>query len=627
MVNVSLSGAVSGLDTASLITSLVQAQNNQQALLKTQQKAQQTAADTMGKISTALTAAGGLAGTLAKTSTWVGTTATSSSTSVTAAAVATATGSATGSTGGSLTFDVARLAAGHALVSSGTVSSTSAVVAGSGTLTLTTGTGTTDIAVGGGTLTEVVTAINGAGKGVTAAAVQTSPGQYRLQLTATTSGAASEFAVTGLDGFAGLDVLTQASDAALRIGGNPDTAYEIVSPTNTFTGVLLGVALTVSKVETGVTVQRKVDGSAVADQVAKLVDAVNGVLSQIGTATSYNATTRSGGPLMGDATVRAVQQQLLETISSAGAAGVRLTRDGKATFDREAFLTAFAADPAKVKAAFGAGATFAPGAGISGSIALSSSTTATAPGTYAVEVTQRAAREQWSLPAASFGQGSTVTLTRGSTTVSFTVPAEAGATEVAAGLSRQATAAGFGVGAAADAGGDLVLTADASGSAGAFTLTVDGAPAGTQTTAGADTAGTIDGQAATGVGDLLTLPKGTGGAVGLALDTSGLAASDIGGAVGSVTYTPGLASALSRMVDGYTATNTGALSAAAKGRQSSVTTLQGQIEDWDRRLAAYRSLLTRQFTAMETAIATLKSQTSSISALVNASTASSSSSS
>ena len=44
-------------------------------------------------------------------------------------------------------------------------------------------------------------------------------------------------------------------------------------------------------------------------------------------------------------------------------------------------------------------------------------------------------------------------------------------------------------------------------------------------------------------------------------------------------------------------------------------TLQAQIDDWDTRLADYRAQLTTQFTAMETALAALKSQTSSLAGL------------
>jgi flagellar hook-associated protein 2 len=147
--------------------------------------------------------------------------------------------------------------------------------------------------------------------------------------------------------------------------------------------------------------------------------------------------------------------------------------------------------------------------------------------------------------------------------------------------------------------------------------------------AGADAQGTIDGQPATGIGDVLSLRTGTGGAVGLSLDTSGLTDADIaltGGAVGNVTYTPGLARQLATLSDQATAASTGTLSSAQQGRQSGIKTLQDQIDEWDRRLAAYRASLTTQFTAMETALASLKSQTTSLAGLGASSSSSSSSS-
>ncbi len=619
MSNMTISGAVSGIDTATIINQLVALQTNQQTLLKRQQSTQQSAADALGKLATALNGVGTLAGNLAKTSTWAGSMATSTSTSVTP--------TSTGTAAGALTFDVTALAAAHAVVSTDAVASTGAVVA-SGPVTLTASDGsTTELEVGGGTLAEVVKAINAAGKGVVATAVQTSPGQYRLQVASTTTGAGSEFTLDGLDGFTGMDVLTQGSDAKIRVGSVPAAAYEISSATNTFADVVKGMSFTVSKLEAGVTVRATVDGTAVAGQVSKLVDAVNAALSQISTATAWNATTKSGGPLLGDSAVRSLQQRLLSTVSGAGAPGVRLTRDGTLTFDQAAFVKAFAADPDKVKGAFGATTAFEPDPSVSGQVAFSSSTSATRPGTYAVEVYAKATTEQWSLPAGSFDVGNVVQIFSGDTTVTYTVQVGDGPDEVAAGISRAAAAAGVGVTATADVDGNLLFAASAAGSRGAFSADIDDLGLGSQDVAGADAEGTIDGQPATGIGDVLSLPTGTGGAVGLAVDTSGITEDDIGltaGAVGSVTYTPGLARQLATLADLAAAPGTGTLTSAQKGRQSGITSLQDQIEDWDRRLAAYRATLLAQFTAMETAIATLKSQTRSIASLGSNSSSSSS---
>ena len=616
MSTLTVSGAVSNIDTASLINSLVAAQSNQQTLLKNQQSTQQTAADALTKLTAALSTAGGLAGTLAKTSAWVGTSVTSTSSSVTT--------TATGTTSGSLTFDVTALAAAHALVSAESVGSTGAVVA-SGPVTLTAADGTaTQISVGSGSLSDVVAGINAAGKGVLATAVQTSPGQYRLQVASTTPGASSSFTLDGVDGFTGMNVLTQGADAAITVGSDPATAYSITSSSNTFSGVVPGLSFTVGKVEPGVTVRATVDGTQVAGQVSKLVDAVNAALAQISSTTAYDATKKTAGPLMGDPTVRSVQQQLLNLVSGAGAAGVSLTRDGTVTFDQTAFLSAFAADPAKVKAAFGATSTFTPAAGVSGSVGYSSSTSATKTGTYAVHVDSLATREQWTLGAA-FADGQVVGLQRGTTVAGYTVKPGDGIAEIVAGITASAAKAGLGVSASDDGSGNLVLTADEFGSGAAFTADVDGS-AGSQISAGADAVGTIDGAVATGVGGLLSLPSGTSGAVGLALDTSGLTDADLagGGDVGSVSYAPGLAQSLATLISSLTNSGTGALSTAQQTYQNQVKSLQDDIDAWDTRLADYRASLTTQFTAMETALAALKSQTAALSGLSSSNSSSSS---
>jgi flagellar hook-associated protein 2 len=612
---VTISGAISNLDTSSIINQLVSVQGNQQTLLRNQQATQQNAADALGKMSTALAGVGSLASSLAKTSTWAGTTVTSSSASVTT--------SATGTTTGSLTFDVTSLAAAHALVSVNSIASPNTVIA-SGPLTLTASDGTTtSIDVGSGTLSQVVAAINAAGKGLVASAVQTAPGQYRLQVAATASGAASEFDLTGLDDPAGMDILTQGSDAAITVGTT--TTYQVTSSTNTFSGVLPGVSFTVGKQENGVTVNATVDGSGVATQVGKLVDAVNGVLSQISTATAWNASTKTGGALVGDYTARSLQQRLLDLVAGSGAPGVSVTRDGTVAFDQAAFTTAFKADPTKVKAAFGATTTFAPAGGVAGTVAFASSTTQTRAGTYAAQVTQLGQREQWSLAAASLVSGKVVTLAQGAMIAAYTVQFGDTAAMVAAGLNAAAATSRVGVTAADNGAGSLVLTALDAGSAQAFTADVGGV-FGTQLFTGLDVQGSIDGETATGLGDILSLSTGTGGAQGLALDTSGLTQNDVdntAGDVGDITYVPGFAQQLASLADLETKSGTGLVTTAQQGRLAQVKTLQDQIDAWDQRLTDYRNQLTRQFTAMETALATLKSQTGALAGLSTSAFASS----
>jgi len=605
MSQVSVSGAVSGIDTASLINSLVSVQQNQQTLLKKQQTQAQKAADTFGNLISSLGKLSTKAKDLAKTGAWQGAIASSSSTGVAA--------SATGSRAASLTFDVTSIARAHTRVSHEAVGSLSTKVA-TGPVTVTKADGSTvTVPTGSGSLADVVAAVNASAAGITASAVQTSPGQFRLQLTAGKTGASSAFTVGGLTGFTGTDVLTQGSDAQITVGANPATAYTVSSPTNTFSGVVPGLSFTVSRQETGVTVASTIDGTKIADNVQSLVDSANEVLAGIETATAWNATTNTGGSLVGDSTARTLQQSLLNLVGSSSAPGVSLNRNGRVTFDRAAFTKAFAADPDAVAARFGATSSFTAANGVTGSATFSSATSSTKAGTYAVRITSAAAAETWTADASGDLTGQTVELTRGNVTAGYTVAADDTVADIAAGLNAAATAKGLSIAATVD-GTSLVLTAGRVGSSSAFTASIDGQPQ-TRTVVGSDVHGTIDGQTATGSGSQLTLVDGTSGAVGLSLDTSFTAVdlASSGGGVGSVTYTPGLAHRFVQLVQQQTATGTGMLSSAKSGRESAVKTLQDQIEDWDGRLAAYRASLQSQFTAMETTLAALKSQSSFLS--------------
>jgi len=606
MSQFSISGAASGIDTASIINSLVSVQQNQQKLLQNQQSAQQQASSALGSLITTLNTLGTQASKLATTATWQGSTATSTSANVTA--------TATGSAAQSLTFDVSSVAAAHSIVSASTLGSLGSQAAAPGSITVTHPDGSTaSIDVGSGTLSDVVAGINASTSGLRAAAVQTAPGQYRLQVTSAATGAASSFSLAGLTGFSGTNVLTQGADAQITIGTDPNTAYTATSSSNTFDKIVPGLSFTVGKVESGVTVSSTVDGSSVATDIQSLVTTANSLLSSISTNTAWNATKKSGGPLVGDAAVRSLQQRVLSLVSGAGAPGVSVTRDGTLSFDSAVFTTAFAKDPAAVAAKFGATGAFSAASGVTGAVRYSSATSTTRAGTYAVGVSQAAAREQWVVDA-------TNGLTKGSLTSSYTVGATDTLDDVAAALTSNAASAGLNL-TASVGGNGLLLTAGSVGAAAAFSVAVDSVTQ-SQLTAGADVVGTIDGQPATGNGSLLSLATGTSGAAGLVLDSS-VTADDVtasGGAVGTFTYQPGLAQQLSQLVSQETTSGTGILSTAKTGRDARVTDLQKQIDDWDTRLAAYRATLTTQFTAMETAISALKSQTSALSQLTASTT-------
>jgi flagellar hook-associated protein 2 len=619
---ITVSGAVSGLDTASLINQLVQLQQNQQNMLRTRQSTVQKTSDAYGSLITKLASLNTLSSQLSQTSSWEGATARSSNTTVTA--------TATGNVASALTFDVTDVAQAHTLIS-GTYSSVNDIIA-SGSLELTNvaDSSTTTISVGTGSLSDVVAAINDADAGYSAVAVQTGPGVYRLQVASTATGAASEFTLTPAASSTGptMNTLTAGTDAVVHVGSGA-YAYDATSSTNTFDSLVAGISFTVSRAgETGVTVSSTVDGSAIATRIQSMVDAANAALAYINQQTAYDSSTKSGGSLLGESAVRALQQNLLSSVSTATAAGVHVTRDGTLSFNSTEFTEAYQANPTAVAAAFGATGTFAsaPDA-TSTAITFAGSTNSTRSGTYAITVTTAPEREIWStIPPSGVMDGHTIALARGDTSISYTGLAGGTLEDTVAALNAASAQAGLGITAAVD-GALITFTAGSYGTAGAFTATFDGAEA-TLVSSGTDVAGTIDGQAATGLGNVLSLATSAGNAAGLSVQVSttldDIAATE--GDLGDFTYTPGLAQRLTTLINDATNSSTGTLTTAQAGRQSAIKDLQDQIDTWTSRLAAYRETLTRQFTMMETTLAQLKSSMSSLTSFTNSLTSDSNSS-
>jgi flagellar hook-associated protein 2 len=136
----------------------------------------------------------------------------------------------------------------------------------------------------------------------------------------------------------------------------------VTSASNTFSGVLTGVTFTATKLQTGVTLSMSADSGALADRVQTMVSAANGALTEIGNQTSYDASTKKAGPLLSDLSVQSVRQNVLSAAAggddqygSFKQFGVQLDSSGKLTFDRNTFLAAYQADPAKTKSAVGDG--------------------------------------------------------------------------------------------------------------------------------------------------------------------------------------------------------------------------------------------------------------------------------
>lgn len=254
-----------------------------------------------------------------------------------------------GAAAGQYTLEVQGLATAATLTSQ-PVSSSSAVI-GTGTLTIGVGSASTSINIDStnNTLAGIAAAINSApnNPGVTASIITAADGA-RLVLTGTSTGQANAITVTQSGGDGGLSSLvydpadsvtnltqTQAAqDASFSING-----FAATSASNVVTGALTGVTLDlqgVSAAKTPTTLTISPDTTAAQTSIGTFVTAVNGVLSSIQSLTGYNATTQTAGPLNGNATLEAFQNQLeniLDTVNSGNSGGVASLADLGITAD------------------------------------------------------------------------------------------------------------------------------------------------------------------------------------------------------------------------------------------------------------------------------------------------------
>jgi flagellar capping protein FliD len=355
-MSMSVDGLVSGMDTTALISQLIQAEAGPQTALRTKLSTTQTTASAYRTVNTTFAAVRAAAEALTKPENWTLAKADSSAKSVAI--------SATSSTpAGSLTFTVEKTARAHSVLNKNGANWTSASSAyGTSSITVLDEDGVAKTpaitiadtnADGTLSLSEAAAAINADTEhGLSASVVKLSGTEFALQVTSRTTGAASRFSLQGAGTYT---TPMQARDAEIKVGEGVD-AYTVTSSTNTFTELMPGATFTVSAVETTnpVTLTVTADPDAVAAKVQTLVDAVNSALSNVKTYT--NNAKGSTAALKGDYSVSQLSGQLLDAVAfavgtdgSPAKVGFSLTRDGKITFDKAAFVTALTDDPTLAK--------------------------------------------------------------------------------------------------------------------------------------------------------------------------------------------------------------------------------------------------------------------------------------
>lgn len=645
------SAVSSGLDVNALVKQLMTAEQIPITKLATQTASYQAKLTAFGTIQGAMSSFQTSIASLSNASTFQAVNATASDSTVMSATALTS------APPGSYAVEVNSLAQSQTLVVAGQTSLSAPI--GSGTSTTLsfdfgtiTGTntagkyiaGATFTSAGGGVKTVTIDstnnslqgmrdAINAAGIGVTASVINDgSASPYRLVLTASNMGAANSMkiaasgdatvsALLANDPTAGATTgalgqnLTEsvtALSASLKVNG-----IAISQNSNAVSGVIPGVTLNLTKVTTTpVTLTVAQDTAAVTKSVNDFVTAFNSLNQTLTDVSSYNAATKTGAVLQGNATVRNLQAQLRGVLNTPGAGSLTSLSQIGVTFQRDGSL---ALDSAKLTSVMqsnfsGIAGLFASTGRASDSlVTYTSSTAATKPGSYALNVTQIATQgNETGLAAPNLtinASNNTLNMNVNGLNATITLPSKtyASAQDLATELQSQINSntgllnAGISVSATVNAG-KISVTSNSYGATSSVVATsgngltnIFGAAI---STTGVNLTGSINGAFITGVGQQLTASSGN--AQGLSVFVNGGAVGDRG----TITYTQGYAYLLKQLSTSVLASN-GSLSASTTEINNSMKSIADRTAVLQQRLIGTEARYRAQFTALDQMLASM----------------------
>lgn len=526
---------------------------------------------------------------------------------------------------------------------------TTATRLGTGTLSISVGTGAAkNITVddSNNTLTGLRDAINRSGAGVKATIVNdgTTDTPYHLVLTSNTGGSAGQITIGSTGTIPTFNTVVQTAENASVTMGEGAGAITVQSSTNEVAGLIPGVTLNLQSKDIAKTVAVTVgEDTAPANQAIKdFVTQYNNLVDFIDKQFKFDANTKATGTLFGDASLRAIQadlnnklfgkpEGLNQDICLLSQLGITTSvGSNKLTIDETKLGEALSDHLGEVKGLF-----TTIGDATSSSVSLISATDKTIANgaTYAVEITAVATQARVT---AGVAQTEALLTDEQLTINGQTIDLTAGMTQdqVISEINESSTTTGI-VASRTDINGQgvgnyLTLTRTAHGSAQTIsgistvsngstatsgfgnvlvTLTSTGGEAGTGTGAvGIDVAGTINGEAATGIGQTLTGNSGNANTDGLKLRITASAP----GSYGTITVTKGIGTQMAEYLDFVTWTGTGAVKTSQSSLQSMIDDIAKTIVTMESRVASKKERLVVQFAQMESALARLQSQSSQL---------------
>ena len=650
---INIDGLITGLDTESIISGLLDIQQQQldrMALRKNEIQQRQTAFRTVeGRLLSLRSDAGVLSRNSNNPFTRLSVTASDEnaiSAKASSAAVA-----------GVYRLQVNSTAQAHQVATQGFSDADSEIT--QGTIEIRLGSGdlkTITIDSNNATLGGLATAINASGSGVSASVIRDSSGgatPYRLLLTGTKTGADNEISVTnnlGADSGSAvkpvINLVTPvqaAADAQVTLGSGVG-AISVTSDTNHFEDVVAGVDFDLMQATSGqnltLTVAR--DDTAAVDAVESFVESFNAVLQFIDDNSKYNAETNDGGLLLGNRNAARIQQKLRSTILNVvpgahpsanrlSAVGVTFNDSGRLVLDKSKLETALSGGidgvtSADIRKLFALGAD-STNSGIS--FVLGSSRTKASTTGYQVDISQAA--EQAKITAGTALAASTV-ITTANRTLELKLDGQTATVSLSEGAYTQQELADHLesiINASADlpardvkvslTGGALQLTSTSYGTSSGLTivsgtsLTDLGLTAGLTDT-GRDVVGSFivngETEVAVGRGRLLSGDPENDNTADLQLQVTLTPAQILAGPEGTVTVSRGLASMLDQMLGELLHTEDGLLTSVDDGFDAQLRNMQTTIDRQKASFDRQQESLIRQFTALESAISQMQSTSS-----------------
>lgn len=425
--------------------------------------------------------------------------------------------------------------------------------------------------------------------------------------------------------------LQSAQDAVVQVG-----TLTLSRTSNTIADAIQGVTLTLLKASSTETMDVTVSAQtgSIKTMVKEFVSAYNEVMKYLNDQLSFDPKIGMAKPLLGDSTALYLKRQL-QTLITSEVPGASTTLNGlsKIGVSTSKSNGQLSLDETKLDAALSSNqrdvARLLIGLGVPSHSAIEyvGKTSATQPGTYAIEILSPPAKAQvtagTAVPSGGIAQAETLTISlytnatsATDTPVATTVSLAAGSTinGIVNAINSALATKGIAASASND-GGKITITASKYGDD--YKLVVysnladDGNQSGIGTTpltsTGTDVVGRINGHKAAGTGETLVSASGFAES-GLAIKAPVTSA----GFYGSITVSSGIADRMVSLIDGAIAAR-GALQTRVDGLTTSISDLDSDIARQTSRLATIESQYRARFQRLETLLAQFQTQSQALS--------------